>query len=111
MIGENNLSIPAKMLDVYALRQKLTAHNVANADVPGYRKLEANFGKELQQAIKSGDPEQIRKAGVSITRARQPGVQTETEIAEMTKNELLFNAFAEIATFRLRLLRTAIGHK
>lgn len=108
MIGESDLSIPEKMLDFYALRHKLIAHNIANAAVPGYRKLNVDFTNELRRAVQSEDPKQLRTASPRVSRARQPGVEPEAEVAKMTKNELLFNTFAEIAAYRLRLLRSAI---
>ena len=111
MIGENELSIPQKMLDICAIRHKLLAHNIANAGVPGYRKLDVEFQQALAKAVKSQDPQAVQKAAVRVTRARDPGVETETEVVRMTKNEVLYTTFADIAAFRLRLLRNAISSK
>jgi len=111
MIGDKDLTLAGKMLDILSTQHKVTAHNLANADVPGFRPLEANFRKELTRAIESGDPEAIQQVSVEIERARRPGVDSETEVAQMSKNEVLFNTFAEIAAFRLRMLRTAVTSK
>jgi flagellar basal body rod protein FlgB len=111
MIGDKDLALPGKMLDLLSTRHKLTAHNLANAEVQGYRPLEAKFSDELRAAIESGDPEAIRNASIEIERTRTPGVDSETEVARMSKNELLFNTFAEIAAFQLRMLRTAVTSK
>ena len=109
MIGDKDLSVPAKMLDFYALRQRLLAHNVANAQVKGFHRLDAGFGRELLDAIKAGDVKALEKAEFTVKEAKQPGVQAEHEVAEMTKNSLLFESFSQIAAFRLRMLRTALG--
>jgi len=109
MIGERDLSVSVKMLDFYALRQKLLAHNIANAQVRGFHRVDASFGREMLEALKAGDVKALKKAEFTVTEAEQPGVQAEREVAEMTKNSLLFESFSQIAAFRLRMLRTALG--
>jgi flagellar basal body rod protein FlgB len=111
MIGDQDLAIPAKMMDLYAAKQKITAHNTANADVKGFQKLNVNFSAELKQAIESGDAEKIRNVTLKVEKSRQPGVDTEAETAASAKNELSFNAFAEIAAYRIRMLRQAVTSK
>ncbi len=111
MIGDNDLAIPEKMMDLYEAQQRITAHNTANAGVKDFHKLHASFGAELREAIESGDTERIRNVALHVERARQPGVDTESEAAGGAKNELNFNAFAEIAAYRLRMLRTAVTSK
>jgi flagellar basal body rod protein FlgB len=111
MIGDKDLAIPAKMMDLYAAKQKITAHNTANAGVKGFQKLNVSFSAELRQAIQSGDPEQIQNVTLHVEKARQPGVDTEVEAASGAKNELNFNAFAEIAAYRIRMLRLAVTSK
>jgi flagellar basal body rod protein FlgB len=111
MIGEKDLAVPSKLMDFYALRQKLAAHNVANAGVAGFHKLDAQFEAELQQAIEKGDVEAVRKAPLHVQKAKGTGVDTDTEVAQMAKNEVLFNTFAEIASYHLRMLRTAATSK
>ena len=112
MVGENELSIPGRMLDLYALRHKLIAHNIANSDVPGFRKLEAEFDGELRKALSSNDPESsLKTLDLKVTRAAEQGVDTDSEVAEMGKNKLLYDTFAQIAQFRLRMLRAAIAAK
>jgi len=109
MIGDNELAIPAKMMDLYAAKHKLVAHNLANADVRGYHKLNASFDKELEQIVSSNDPEEISKAAIKITKAAEAGVDTDAEVAVMSKNQVMFQAFSEIAMYRLRMLRAAIN--
>jgi flagellar basal body rod protein FlgB len=111
MIGDNDLAIPEKMMDLYAAKQKITAHNTANAGVKGFQKLSISFSDELKEAIESGDPERVRNVALRVEKARQPGVDTEVEAAGGAKNELNFNAFAEIAAYRIRMLRLAVTSK
>ncbi len=111
MIGDKDLAIPGKMLDLLSARHKLAAHNLANAEVPDFKPFEVKFSDELKRAIETGDTEAIRGAAIKVERARKAGVDSETEVAQMAKNELMFNAFAEIAAFRLRMLRAAVTSK
>ncbi|RKX52512.1 MAG: flagellar basal body rod protein FlgB [Thermotoga sp.] len=42
-------------LDAVMLRQKLIAHNIANAETPGYKRLDLIFEDELRKAMESKD--------------------------------------------------------
>ncbi len=109
MLGDQDLTVPAKMLDFYSLQHKLIAHNIANAQVKDFHRLEASFDKEFFEAIQQGRIEDIKNAKFIVKEESRPGVSQETEVVNMTKNKLLFDAFAQIANFRLRMLRSAIG--
>jgi len=111
VIGDKDLALAGKMLDILSTQHKLSAHNLANADVQGFRPLKADFRKELARAIESGDTKALKEISVEVERARQPGVDSEREVARMAKNEVMFNTFAEIAAFRLRMLRSAVTSK
>ena len=111
MIGENDLTIPAKMMDLCALQHKLTAHNIANADVKDFHKVSADFQAELRGALESGDAETVKDVQAKISRARETGVDSEAEVARMVRNELMFNTFAEVAATKFRILRSAITNR
>ena len=111
MIGDQDLAVPAKMMDLYAARQKITAHNIANAGVKNFHKLNASFSAELRAAVEKGDPEAIRTVALRVEQSKKPGVDTESEAATGAKNEVLFNTFAEIAAYRIRTLRLAVTSK
>ncbi len=51
MMGTNYLL--EKSLDVESLRKKVIADNIANNDVPHFKRSEVNFESELNRAIKS----------------------------------------------------------
>ena len=109
MIGDKDLGITTRMLDFYALRHKVIAHNIANADTKDFHKLNADFGRDLADAVKSGDVEAAEGATFKVTASEQVGVDSEGEVASMTKNSMLFDTFSQIAQYKLRMLRTAIG--
>jgi len=81
------------------------------AQVKDFHRLEASFEKELLGAIQQGRTEDIKNARFIVREEARAGVSPETEVANMTKNKILFEAFAQIANFRLRMLRAAIENK
>ncbi len=52
MFEQTKLPLLQKGLDAYALRQKASAHNIANVGTHGYRRMEVGFEEELRQALK-----------------------------------------------------------
>jgi flagellar basal-body rod protein FlgB len=48
------LNFHAKALNVRASRQELLASNIANADTPGYKARDLDFGKTLHAALGTG---------------------------------------------------------
>ncbi len=52
MFEQTNLPLLNKGLDTYALRQKASAHNIANSNTHGYRRMEVKFEDELRKALK-----------------------------------------------------------
>ena len=111
MIGDKDLSVASKMMDLCALRHKLLANNIANADVRGYRRRDISFSNELQKALENADPQRVASLRCRVRQASQPGVDPERETARMAKNELLFDAFSRIAAHKIRMLRTAVRSK
>ena len=105
----------AKMLDGCALRHKVIAANLANAETPGFRRMEVRFEDQLAQAIQEEDTNAIDEAqpevvpGAGKARADGNNVDFGTELGDLTKNTMVFNTFAEIAAARLRRYREAIG--
>jgi flagellar basal-body rod protein FlgB len=51
LFEQTNLTLVQKGLDTYALRQKATAHNIANANTHGFRRMEVKFEEELRKAL------------------------------------------------------------
>lgn len=49
LIDSSHSRLLAKAMDVYALRQRLTASNIANIQTPGFKKLSVSFEEELRK--------------------------------------------------------------
>ncbi len=52
LFEQTNLPLLQKGLDTYALRQQATAHNIANVNTHGFRRMEVKFEDELRKALK-----------------------------------------------------------
>ena len=51
----NSVDLLHKALDVETLRYQVTANNIANSEVPNYKKQQVNFESELKRAFESRD--------------------------------------------------------
>ena len=97
------------------LRQSVLANNLANAETPGYRRMDVNFHDALAQAMGSNDsatidavqftPQQDSQA----MRADGNGVDIDTESAAMAKNGLEYDALLSVAKARIQILQSAMG--
>jgi flagellar basal-body rod protein FlgB len=94
-------------------RQTALTNNIANADTPGYKRLDVNFETTLQSAMNSGqspaemefEPEvQPQEAGPNGT-----GVSVDQESARLAENGLDYSALADVANARNAIVRSAIG--
>ncbi|MCR5764189.1 MAG: flagellar basal body rod protein FlgB [Treponema sp.] len=51
----NSVDLLHRELDVQSLRYQVTANNIANSEVPNYKKQSVNFETELKKAFESRD--------------------------------------------------------
>lgn len=100
-----------------ALRQSVLANNIANANTPGYQRMDVNFHGALAQAMASGDAGAIESAQFSPQTVRQTmkadgnGVDIDTESAAMAQNGLEYESLVSVAKQRLTILQYAMGSK
>jgi flagellar basal-body rod protein FlgB len=124
-----------KALDVEAMRRKVIANNVANVDVPHFKRSEVNFESELTRAImEQQDPDNKLPAKLTDPRhipfyipreiesvqprinldynttARNDGnnVDIEKEIVDSAKNQLRYNAYITMLNNNYRNLKNAM---
>ena len=100
-----------RALDATALRQRVTADNIANVMTPGFTARRVAFESALAEAVRSGRPD---TAQASITHTSAPGredgnnVVLEEEMGSLMRSGLQFQAVAQAVTFKHSLLRTAL---
>jgi flagellar basal-body rod protein FlgB len=101
-------------------RQTALANNLANAETPGYQRVDVDFHGALQAALGSGDAKQ-RLQGLSFSpqadgsvgavRADGSTVDVDAESAKLAANGLEYQAAVQVASSRIDILRIAIGVK
>lgn len=106
------------MLDASVLRQQAIASNIANADTPGYRRLDVSkdFSTELRNRIASGDPAGVsdihaRLAEDPTARSMRPDgntVELDNELLQMNQNSVEHDFLTELVSRNIKQLRLAI---
>jgi flagellar basal-body rod protein FlgB len=118
----DNYQLARKLLDVAALRQQAIATNVANAETPGFRRLDIapDFAAQLKARVEAGDFARTndtikpRLAEDQTARSIRPDgntVELERELVAMDRNAIDYDYSAQVVTHNLKQLRMAItGH-
>lgn len=100
-----------RALDGVAERQRVTAHNIANVNTPGYRARRVSFEDQLAAAFDRGRPSTapitVHPAGTPVG-LNDNNVSLEAETIEMIRSELQYQALVEALRYKLRTLGTAI---
>ena len=97
------------------LRQQVLANNLANAETPGYKRMDVDFHDALAQAMQSGQPAAIESVQFTpqqdqtTMRADGNGVDVDTESADMAKNALEYQSLVSVARARIDILKSAMG--
>jgi flagellar basal-body rod protein FlgB len=107
-----------KAMEGSSMAQQAIAQNIANADTPGYRRVEVNFEGALQNALAQGTPSAVNAVTFSEkTDASAPvqadgnSVDLSTESAAESMNGLDYEALTQIAASRISILQYAMGVK
>jgi flagellar basal-body rod protein FlgB len=117
-------------LDGSALRNKVIANNIANADTPNFKRSEVLFEEQLRRLmaephvstpLKVTNPRHIQVTKTKETfkpeiyqlndmsyRNDNNNVDIDVETAKMSKNYLFYDALSTSMTQEIRLLRLAI---
>jgi flagellar basal-body rod protein FlgB len=117
----------SKLTDLSALKHKLIASNVANANTPGYQKKDVDFDKELRKAIGKpaikanvtdprhiplgntpGGPPKIKQIKETENSTGVNSVDIDQEMADLTQNQIIFDYGAEMLSRKFKALKSAI---
>lgn len=102
-----------RALDGVALRQRVSAQNIANVMTPGYRAQQvSSFEGDLAAALATGqDPARtslsVRDAGGEANESGN-SVDLATESTALMKSGLQFEALVEATNYRFGILRSAL---
>lgn len=111
---DQTVEILGKLMDASAMRQRVLANNLANANTPGYLRKDVEFRSTLTEAI-AGGIEEIRNAKPNVitdedadVNMQGNSVSLQKEMAEITENGLLYDFATEMTRYKFGLLKQAI---
>lgn len=100
-------------------RQQALAANLANADTPGYRRVDVDFHSTLAAALSQGDGAASTLSGMSFepqvdasagaVQADGNTVDPDSESAQLSENALEQETAVTVAQARIHILQSAIG--
>jgi flagellar basal-body rod protein FlgB len=117
----------ARSLDYRSSNQRVIAGNLANIDTPGYQPKELRFDQELERALgkqtlqlKTTDPRHINiestleSKGYRLVKRQTGPVDSDPsnldhEMAQMMKNNLLYEASARLMAKKIQALKYVIS--
>lgn len=114
-----NYQLAQKLLDASALRQEAIATNIANAETPGFRRLDvsADFAQQLRARVAAGDlastaptlsPKLAEDLSARSVRPDGNTVEIERELLALNRNAVEFDYLSEVVSGNLKQLRLAI---
>jgi flagellar basal-body rod protein FlgB len=115
----DNYQLARKLLDASVLRQEAIATNIANAETPGFRRLDINadFATQLKARMAAGDfaqtAETIRPILTEDSTARsiRPDgntVELERELLAMNRNSVEYEFLSDMVSNSIKQLKMAI---
>jgi flagellar basal-body rod protein FlgB len=100
-------------------RHEALAANLANANTPGYQRVDVDFHGALATAMAAGEDAStrldrlsfspVKDASAGVTRADGSTVDIEVESAKLAENALEQQAAVQVAHARLGILKAAMG--
>ncbi len=101
-------------LDLYQTRHRVLAENIANAETPGYRARDLDFGSALTRAFDGGaeggaaDEAQPVVDTRAVVKVDGNSVDIDTEMARLSQNALKIVALSQIIAKKYAGLRAVI---
>ncbi len=113
----SNYQLARKLLDASVLRQNAIASNIANAETPGYRRLDIapDFAAQLRSRLVEGGrelagvtPKLAEDAQARAVRPDGNSVEVERELLEMNRNTVEYEFLTDVVSKNIKQLRLAI---
>jgi flagellar basal-body rod protein FlgB len=121
LFNQPNFLAANKALDAVVLRQQAIANNIANLETPGYKRVDLapSFEAALNQAISSGDSQQIAavKPSLAVDTNAVPSsldgntVHLENELMQMNQNSVAHSLETQLVSGMLQRMQMAITGK
>lgn len=124
LFNNPSITVLERQLDASALRQRVIANNIANANTPGFKKSEVSFSDQLQAALdtkriklRANHPQHISTSRplnkiaprVETTEDTmmtfgQNNVDTEQEMVNLAANTILYNTTSRMLGGKFTLM-------
>ena len=116
MFASPNYDASKHLLDAAALRQEAISANIANAETPGYKRvdLDDSFQKDFAARFKAGEktstiqPKLFTDFHTTSERTDGNNVEVDKELLAMGQNGTEFETLTEFVSGSLKQLRMAI---
>lgn len=116
----NGINILGKSLNASLMRHNVISENIANQDTPGYKRKDVKFEGLLQEALLSNNklsnidtnaltPQVIVDKSNLKYRLDGNNVNIDTEMTELTKNQIKFNTLVDQVSNNFSRLKTVLG--
>jgi flagellar basal-body rod protein FlgB len=118
--SDNTYALATKLMDLSALRQEAIGSNIANAETPGYKRIDVapDFASQLKAQMASGAPvsslDSLQPSLAVDNQARtvRPDgntVDIEHELLAMNKNSVEYGFLSDIVSGSIKQLKMAIS--
>ena len=115
----DNYQLARKLLDAAVLRQEAVAMNIANAETPGFRRVDVapDFAVQLKARVAAGDfaktagslrPQLAEDQNARSVRPDGNTVEIERELMTMNRNAVEYEFLTEIVSNNIKQLKLAI---
>lgn len=115
VLQQQNYELAKKLMDAAMVRQEAIASNIANAETPGYKRidLDPNFTRLLQNAERTGDlahldPLLTQDKQAAAVKPDGNNVELDRELLLLNQNGVEHGFLSNFLTGNLRMLRLAI---
>jgi flagellar basal-body rod protein FlgB len=95
-----------RYMDLLAVRQQITASNIANADTPGFKTRDIDFATELRSAAASSPA--VREVDGLPVRNDGNNVSLDREARNLAENSLRFQIASQLVQAQIRSTRSAL---
>lgn len=110
------MNLLSGMLDYRSSRHKVIVSNVANIDTEGFKPSEVSFKQELGKAntvrLTTTDPRHIGRmengVGPLEVTTSDENVQIDTEMVNLSENQLMYNMTVEMLSRKFRGINTVL---
>jgi flagellar basal-body rod protein FlgB len=109
------IALYEKMLDFTALRHKVIANNIANANTPGFRRSDVEFADELDRVLRDKGIAGLRGLRLEVTQPnttpeRNDGnnVSIDKEMGAQAENAILYQVYAQLLMRKFRTMQNIL---